>query len=183
MVRNNLFGLRYLIFCILFTSFIFSACATTQTNKSNGAESTDKNIEVKLANENNDKKLAGQNFLWSTEKDIGKRYVSLNNVVKEVLEFYDSYKYYYDLTGFDKDAFIKEFDDALGDDSSWIYDVNNTLVFADRTNVEGIGLAICVICIDSDNVHMVIFSNAYHRNNIPTQNRERFEKWFRALLN
>jgi hypothetical protein len=53
----------------------------------------------------------GQQFLWSTDRNnSAERYVSLNNVTREVLEFYDQYRFYYDFSGFTKDRFVDMFD-------------------------------------------------------------------------
>src|SRR5215469_7258656 len=52
----------------------------------------------------------GQQFLWSTVRGNDSKYVPLNNVTREVLEFYDQYRFYLDYSGFTKDRFIEMFD-------------------------------------------------------------------------
>lgn len=129
----------------------------------------------------------GQQALWSTEENNKIKYIPYNNVTKEVLEFYDLYKFYFDFTGFNKEKFIEYFK-GEEKDWNWIYDIREKAVFALRSPIEG-GSAITVLCIDKDNFHMVVFSNVYDAGANLTYNgemgkdRERFERWFKTLLN
>ena len=52
----------------------------------------------------------GQQNLWTTVKNdtSGIKYVTLSNVTKEVLIFYDQYDYYFDLSGYSKKRFVEE---------------------------------------------------------------------------
>lgn len=140
--------------------------------------------------------LFGQQFLWSTVKkdSVGVKYVSVENVTMEVLEFYDTYKYYYDGAGFSKDGFFKSFEGSQSyknsSTSQWkdlkkkIYEINELTVFAFRANL-GQGSAVLVLCVSKENVNMVTFSNVLESNfNISSQyNRNKFIKWFMTLLN
>ena len=87
----------------------------------------------------------GQQFLWSTVKDTTSKYVPLDNVTKEVLNFYDQYKFYYDFSGFSKDRFIKNIDYGF-DDWKWLYDIKDLTVFALRSNAGrgSVGLVMCI---------------------------------------
>jgi hypothetical protein len=139
----------------------------------------------------------GQQALWSTveNNDTAKnndiKYVPYNNVTKEVLEFYDLYKFYFDFTGYNKEKLKETFLEYYNRDEkdwNWINDIKERAVFALRTPIEG-GSAIMVICIDKNNFHMVVFSNVYDSGANMTHNgdiekeRKRFEKWFKTLLN
>jgi hypothetical protein len=129
----------------------------------------------------------GQQFLWSTVQDSDTRYVSLNNVIKEVMNFYDQYDYYYDFSGFDKNTFIDKFEN--NDDSwEWIYEIDSMTVIAMRTYIESIiggGSAVYIICIDNDSIDLIVFSSVYDTGCTTTSSyrRDRFQNWFRALLN
>jgi hypothetical protein len=132
----------------------------------------------------------GQQFLWSTVKDTTSKHVPLENVTKEVLNFYDYYEFYYDLTGFSKDVFLnsKSFKNSGISNDTWnslkkkIYNVEDLTVFAFKTN-EGRGSVILVMCISKDNVDMICFSNTYERDALWTIDREKFKNWVNTLLN
>lgn len=129
----------------------------------------------------------GQQFLWSTVKDADARYVTLNNVVKEVLNFYDQYKYYSDYTGFDKESFLDLFDE-YSDDWEWIEDIKEMTVAAMRMSIEvgtTRGSAVFVVCIGKDSVDVVLFSNLKDNDSNPTSKsgRTKFQNWFKTILN
>lgn len=129
----------------------------------------------------------GQQFLWTTVKSdsVGTKYTPLNNVTKEVLTFYDQYKFYYDLSGYSKKRFIEEIDYGF-DDWNWLNDIKDLTVFALRSNT-GSGSVVLIMCISKDNVNMVIFSNdiLLHRNAQSTgsYHKEKFASWFKTVLN
>ena len=129
----------------------------------------------------------GQQFLWSTVKNNDTRYVTLNNVIKEVLIFYDQYDYYYDFTGFDKETFIETFDDD-SDDWDWINEIKEMTVIAIKVSIEvGVtrGSAVYVICIGKDTVDMIAFSNLLDSGSNPTSEsrKTRFQNWLKTILN
>jgi hypothetical protein len=125
----------------------------------------------------------GQQFLWSTDRNHNARHISMNNVAREVLEFYDQYEFYLDYTGFSKDRFLEDGDFGF-DDWEWISDIENLTVFALRTNL-GRGSVVLVITISMENINMVVFTNTYERdvNHAFSSRREQFSRWFRTLLN
>jgi len=126
----------------------------------------------------------GQQFLWSTIPDAAERYVPINNVVREVMEFYDQYRFYLDFTGFSKDGFIQTMDYGF-DDWEWVRDIDKLTVFALRTNL-GQGSIVLVMSISRNNVNMVVFTNAFERGALMTHsgpNREQFSRWFRTTMN
>jgi len=125
----------------------------------------------------------GQQFLWSTVRNDNTRYVPLNNVTREVLEFYDQYRYYYDFSGFTKERFIEIFDYGF-EDWEWLYNIEELTVFALRSN-SGRGSIVLIMCISRNNVNTIIFSNILEQdfNMTGSYYRERFSSWFRTLLN
>jgi len=131
----------------------------------------------------------GQQFLWSTVKDSTSKYVPLENVTSEVLNFYDLYKYYLDVSGFSKDGFF-EFANKFGINSAdlkdfkkRIYEIEELTVFAFRANF-GRGSTILVANISKKDINMVVFTNAYEANCISTyeSDRDKFARWYRTLL-
>lgn len=135
----------------------------------------------------------GQQFLWSTVKDTTIKYVSLENVTDEVLEFYDHYEFYYDGAGFSKEGFFKMFEGSQSyknsNTSQWkdfkkkIDKINDLTVFAFRSN-SGKGSVILVLCVTKENVNLITFSNTYEADSQLTYStdREKFAKWFKTLL-
>jgi len=108
----------------------------------------------------------GQQFLWSTVNDSTSKYVPLENVTSEVLNFYDQYEYYFDASGFSKDGFM-EFVNNFGSKSiDWknfkkkIDKIDKLTVFALRSNF-GRGSVVFVMCISKENVNMLVFTNSY----------------------
>jgi hypothetical protein len=129
-----------------------------------------------------------QQFLWSTAEgdSLYQEYVPLISVTKEVTKFYDHYDHYYDLAGFSKERFMEEIDFGF-EDWLWLNDIKNPTVFAVRSN-EGDGSIVLVMCVSEDNINLIIFSNHtidYNTNYESTYSnaKEKFEKWFKTLLN
>jgi|SRR5688572_17195229 len=135
----------------------------------------------------------GQQFLWSTVKDTVIKYVPLENVTNEVLEFYDHYEFYYDGAGYSKGGFFKMFEGTQAYKNSntpqWkdfknkIDKINDLTVFAFRSN-SGKGSVILVLCVTKENVNLISFSNTYEKDPVLTHSsdREKFAKWFKTLL-
>jgi hypothetical protein len=124
-----------------------------------------------------------QQFLWSTVRDTAEKYVPLNNVTREVLNFYDQYEYYYDFSGFTKDRFIEYFDYGF-ENWQWLYNIETLTVFALRSNI-GRGSVVLVMCISKNNVNTIIFSNTYERDAIMCFefDKQKFTNWFSTILN
>jgi hypothetical protein len=130
----------------------------------------------------------GQQFLWSTVQDNkAERYVPLNNVTREVLEFYDQYCMYYDFSGFTQDRLVEHFDYGFKD-WQWFYDIKELTIFALRSN-SGQGSIVIVMCVSKNNVNAIVFANnfQYDLGNsfmmTGAYRKEQFSKWFRTLLN
>ncbi|MBK9532192.1 MAG: hypothetical protein IPO42_10395 [Chitinophagaceae bacterium] len=49
-----------------------------------------------------------QQLLWSTVENSSSKYVSIENVTAEVLEFFDHYKFYFDGAGYSKSSFLMQ---------------------------------------------------------------------------
>lgn len=127
-----------------------------------------------------------QQFLWSTvERDtIDEKYIPIEYVTNEVLKFYDHYEMHYDLSGYSKERFIKEIDYGFNE-WKWINNINELTVFAMRSNM-GTGSVVLVMCISEANVNLIIFTNEVidmNFNYLSNYDKEKFENWFKTLLN
>lgn len=138
----------------------------------------------------------GQQFLWSTTKDSTlnfMRHVPAEDVVNEVLKFYEQYEYYYDGSGFSKDGFFKTFEDnqsfKKSANTKWndlkkkIYAIKDLTVFAFKDNL-GHGSIILVVCVSKNNVDILSFSNNYQPDALSTgeYDKEKFTKWLRTII-
>ena len=135
----------------------------------------------------------GQQFLWTTVKDTvnkWEKYVPLDNVTSEVLNYYDLYEFYFDGSGFSKDGFFEFIEKFENNSDDWgvlkkkIYEIGDLTVFAFKGN-SGQGSFVFVMCISKNNVNLIMFSNNYEPGCIMTHGseREKFTKWFKTLLN
>lgn len=137
-----------------------------------------------------------QQFLWSTTRDTAfqsVRYVPVENVLNEVLKFYEQYEFYFDGSGYSKDGFFKTFEKSQSFKSSnntkWaklkkkISAINDLTVFAFKDNL-GDGSIISILCITKDNVDMLSFSNNYASGAIMTHQteKEKFISWFSSFI-
>ena len=112
-----------------------------------------------------------QQFLWSTLKDSTTKFVPIKDVTEKVLEFYDQYKFYYDGSGYTKEAFLKSFESSQAfkniNSSRWqvikkkINEIDSLTVMAFKSN-SGSGSSILVMCITKENIETVTFSNEVH---------------------
>lgn len=128
----------------------------------------------------------GQQFLWSTvERDtVDEKYIPIEYVTNEVLKFYNHYEMHYDLSGYSKERFMNEIDYGF-DDWKWIKDINNLTVFALRSNM-GTGSVVLVMCVSDVNINLIIFTNETidgNYNYLMNYDKEKFETWFKTLLN
>jgi hypothetical protein len=125
----------------------------------------------------------GQQVLWSTIEGKDTKYIPIRNVIREVVKFYEQYKYYIDCSGYSKDRFIENFDYGF-EDWKWLYDINDLTVFALRSNM-GRGSVVLVMCISRNNVNTIIFTNVLEQDCISEYGiyPEKFARWFETLLN
>ena len=129
----------------------------------------------------------GQQILWATIEGFEAEYVRYENVTSEVLELYDLYDRYYDLSGNTKESFLEEYSDNI-EEWNWVNDIEESTVFSLRIPTD-MGSVIYVLYVDKNFVNLVSFSNAYFPGGKSTYNgqmadeRKRFEKWFKTLLN
>ncbi len=109
----------------------------------------------------------GQQFLWSTA-DIGKlkgvdiNLVSIESVTDRVLDYYDFYEYYYDLSGFSREGLIEllKKDSKMANSIQWkpTTAFNEPTALAFKSN-EGKGSIVIVLFAQKDNIDLILFSN------------------------
>jgi hypothetical protein len=119
---------------------------------------------------------------WSTSKDDDTKYVPLNNVTREVLDFFDQYDLYMILPVSVKKDLLKVLIMVLG---NGLNDIEDLTVFALRSN-SGRGSVVLVMCISKENVNTIIFSNSVLERDysyILTIDRNKFTNWFKTLFN
>lgn len=132
----------------------------------------------------------GQQFLWSSSKEItNEKFVPLDEVKEKVMEFYDTYDYYIDGSGYDIGSFLKVFKlgTQIGEFKKRMKEKNlNKLVLCLKNNT-GKGSTISVLIIGQKNFDMVSFTNVVGvgvqttYSNIE-RDRRKFEKWFDTLM-
>lgn len=137
-------------------------------------------------------------MLWSTSinetfdnKEL--KHVPIENVTSEVLKFYDFYSWYYDGTGFSKDALIKSSSPSTGVVSSimsaqkdlkkLLFSLNVPTVFAVKGN-DGKGSYVVVFYVNEHNIDIIAFSNNLlgQGSQSTTSNIGKFRRWFNGLL-
>ena len=134
--------------------------------------------------------VSGQQVLWTTMEGLpNEKYIPVENVKSKVLEYYGTYEYYIDGSGYDIDSFLKTFKlgSQIGEFKKKMNEKNvNKLVLCFKTN-SGKGSTISVLILGQKNFDMVGFTNVYGGGVQPTysnieRDRIKFEKWFDTLL-
>ncbi len=134
--------------------------------------------------------VSGQQVLWTTMDGIpNEKYIPVENVKGKVLEYYGTYQYYIDGSGYDIDSFLKTFKlgSQIGEFKKIMKEKNvNKLVLCLKTN-SGQGSTISVLILGQKNFDMVSFTNVVGTgvqltySNIE-RDRIKFEKWFDSLM-
>lgn len=132
----------------------------------------------------------GQQTLWTTIENTSSKYVAKENVVNEVLSFYNHYQFYNDGSGYTKSNFLNVIEKYGDKSEKWnnfkqtILKIENLTVFAIRSNT-GFGSIVLVICVTKENVNFVSFSNNWERGSQMANgiDENEFSNWFKTLLN
>jgi hypothetical protein len=128
-----------------------------------------------------------QQFLWTTQPSTTVKTIPLEQVVPEVMGFYENYQCYQDGTGFSKDGFIAQLQknrafygmqpSELEAFKTNLMKIEKLVIYAFKTN-SGKGSSITVMCIGKSTVDYVHFQNEYESNFIFTVDAEKFANWF-----
>lgn len=132
-----------------------------------------------------------QQFLWSTAKtdrlkDSDTKAVPISTVSEKLLDYYEFYDYYYDLSGFSRAGF----EDFLTKDSKaakliqWdsLMAFDETVAFAFKGN-EGRGSIVAVMLVQKENIDLILFSNETGRSATRSHSTEvdKFAKWLSSF--
>jgi hypothetical protein len=132
----------------------------------------------------------GQQFLWSSSKEItNEKFVPIEDVKVKVMEYYDTYDYYVDGSGYDIDSFLKVFKlgTQIGEFKKKMKEKNlNKLILCLKNNT-GNGSTISVLILGQKNFDMVSFTNVLVDGVQPISHysengKMRFGKWFDTLM-
>ncbi len=134
--------------------------------------------------------VSGQQVLWTTMDGIpNEKYIPVENVKSKVLEYYGTYEYYIDGSGYDIDSFLKTFKlgSQIGEFKKKMKERKvDKLVLCLKTN-SGKGSTISVLILGQKNFDMVSFTNVVgtgvqNTSNYVERERMKFEKWFDTLM-
>ncbi len=135
----------------------------------------------------------GQQLLWSTTesealKDFKINLITVERVTETVMDYYDIYDYYYDLTGFSRGSFKTFLENnvkaanSIQLDGKMMFD--KPTAFAFKTN-DGRGSIVVVVFIQEENLDIILFSNNLDKDAKSTtaSEREKFNRWFSSFWN
>jgi len=147
-------------------------------------------------------KVLGQQFLWTTNKkglypNSEIKVISKDDVQKKLLDYFELYDYYYDLTGFTKNGFYREIENSSwfnqNDNKDWgkfknsISEINELTITSIKNNTLE-GSEITILVINKDNFEVITFSNKIYKGFISTSNgiisdyKNRFIKFYKSLV-
>jgi hypothetical protein len=138
--------------------------------------------------------VSGQQVLWTTIKQMDEyKYLPISDVKSKVVEFYDTYYYRQDQTGYDINTFIKFLNKTIGKgvtNDRWrdkLKEIQTEkMVICMKTN-NGSGSVISVIFLgeksfDTINFSNTIFSEGGDINRQDEEFKRRFLKWYDSLM-
>lgn len=127
-----------------------------------------------------------QQFLWSTTKiddhegsDV--KLIPIASVSEKIFDYYNTYEYYRDLTGFSRTGFERflnespNFDKLINWNSSLIS--TDSAAFAFKGN-NGNGSIITVVLVQKENVDVISFTSEYQPGYNHLINKDKFKRWF-----
>jgi len=144
----------------------------------------------------------GQQFLWTTNKNglypnSEMKVISKEDVLKKLLGYYETYRYYYDFTGYTRNGFFREVESSSWfneyDNKNWgefkksVSEINELTITGIKYN-SGDGSNITILIINKDNFELINFSNEIKMGGISTYNgkflddKNRFIKFYRSLI-
>jgi hypothetical protein len=145
----------------------------------------------------------GQQFQWTTNKsglflNSEIKVVSQDKVLDKLLEYFESYKYYYDGTGYTKSGFFREFSDSnpyVGtDNKNWeefkksMNEINDLTITCLKNNFGG-GSNMWVLIVNKERLDVISFSNEIERrggistyNGRVSDSKTRFIKFYNSLF-
>ncbi|PPL02677.1 hypothetical protein [Parapedobacter indicus] len=133
----------------------------------------------------------GQQFLWSTMEPVelaetNVNLITIDDVNEKVMDYYDFYDYYYDLTGFSRDGFkaFLEKNTETANSIQWdpAMTFNKPTAFAFKAN-DGRGSLVIVMLIQKENIDLILFSSNLEQGakSATSAERHKFTKWFSSF--
>lgn len=122
-----------------------------------------------------------QQFLWSTTKISDVKVIPLESVSEKIFDYYNTYQYYRDLSGFSKTGFEKflnespNFNKLINWNSSLFF--TDSAAFAFKGN-NGNGSIITVVLVQKENVDVISFTNEYQPGYNHLISKDKFKRWF-----
>jgi hypothetical protein len=146
--------------------------------------------------------VSAQQFLWATSSkgmtvNSGIKIINLQEVYKQILDYYEMYDYYYDLSGFSKEGYFEKYESSNSfkstDKLKWnefkktVNGINELTVSCIKTN-DGNTSSVIVFIYSKNNFDAIVFSNKIETGHISTYNsnsdtdKRRFLKYLESLL-
>jgi hypothetical protein len=139
-----------------------------------------------------------QQFLWTTNSNglfpnSNIKVISKDIVLNKVLEYYEAYKFYYDLTGFTKVGFFKKYGETYSANANWkkfeksVFETKELTITCIKSN-SGSGSSITILIVNEDNFEVINFSNEIDTGAETTLNgrseeyKKRFVKFYKSLI-
>lgn len=131
-----------------------------------------------------------QQFLWTTMDTDSLRkegvVIGLEEAKKEVMTYYNFYKYYVDMTGFSRETILAMLPAFTKEEREKLEFFKGAAVTAGRMRIEQ-GSMVVVLCIKDDHYNMIFFCDAdlglgAGTRRTSVSERETFIKWFDSLL-
>lgn len=132
-----------------------------------------------------------QQILWSTTEIEGLKshdvkLIPISDVTEKILDYYEFYNCYYDLSGFSKDG-LEEFLKKSSSTNKLIprnpkVISNEPFAIAYKGN-DGHGSNVIVMLVQKDNIDLIQFSNEVGRGAISSYDINKFKKWLYSFWN
>ena len=140
--------------------------------------------------------VMGQQFLWTTNPkglftNSPMKVISKDEVKNKLLDYYESYQFYYDYTGFTKEGFFDKFKEYIvgNDNSKWevfkkSFSQTDELTISSIKGNLGNGSVIMILIVSKNNFDMIVFSNEIDKGLIRTSEWEidKFIKFYKSLI-
>ena len=140
----------------------------------------------------------GQQFLWTTNNNglfpnSNIKVIPKEQVLDKILEYYEVYRYYYDLTGYTKDEFFNTQGKSFSANADWqkvkksVFEIRELTITSIKSN-SGTGSSILILISNKDNFEAIRFSNEMVMGYESTNNgrisssKERFIKFYQSLI-
>ena len=140
----------------------------------------------------------GQQFLWTTNTNglfpnSNIKVISKEQVLDKILEYYEAYRCYFDLSGYTKAEFFNTQGESFLANTDWemfkksVFEIRELTITSIKSN-SGNGSSILILISKKDNFEAIRFSNEVGRGaELTSQGRsedykKRFIKFYQSLL-